>query len=65
MIKLELPSHFLGDWVREHYSDRLRIAWRATLPSVRDIEISAAARRRDDPPCSSSGKKRFCRRPIS
>ncbi|MFN2259106.1 MAG: chromosomal replication initiator protein DnaA [Parasphingopyxis sp.] len=43
MIKLELPSHFMADWVREHYSERLRFAWRATVPSVRDIAVDAAA----------------------
>lgn len=43
MVQLELPSHFMADWVREHYSDRLRYAWRATVPSVREIDIAAAA----------------------
>ncbi len=42
-VRLELPSHFMADWVREHYSDRLRFAWRATVPSVAEIDISAAA----------------------
>ncbi len=42
-VKLELPSHFMADWVREHYSDRLRYAWRATVSSVNEIDISAAA----------------------
>jgi chromosomal replication initiator protein len=41
-VRLELPSHFMADWVREHYSDRLRYAWRATVPSVREIDIVAA-----------------------
>lgn len=40
---LELPSHFMADWVSEHYSERLRFAWRATVPAVLDIAIAAAA----------------------
>lgn len=41
-VALELPSHFMADWVREHYSDRLRYAWRAMAPNVREIAIAAA-----------------------
>ncbi len=41
-VQLELPSHFMADWVREHYSERLRFAWRANISSVNEIDIAAA-----------------------
>ncbi|MBC7985306.1 MAG: chromosomal replication initiator protein DnaA [Sphingomonadaceae bacterium] len=43
LVRLELPSHFMTDWVNEHYSERLRFAWRAAMPAAHEIEIAAAA----------------------
>ncbi len=42
-VQMELPSHFMADWVREHYSERLSFAWRAIVPAVKEIDIAAAA----------------------
>ena len=33
-LRLELPSQFMADWVQTHFSERLTLAWRATLPAV-------------------------------
>ncbi len=40
-IALELPSQFMADWVRTHFADRLSLAWRSLLPSVRQVVIRA------------------------
>ena len=39
ILRLELPSQFLADWVQTHFSERLSLAWRARLPAVRQIRI--------------------------
>src|SRR3712207_2330832 len=38
-VRLELPSQFMADWVQTHFSDRLTLAWRSMLPSVRQVQI--------------------------
>jgi chromosomal replication initiator protein len=38
-IRLELPSQFMADWVQTHFADRLSLAWRTILPSVRQVVI--------------------------
>ena len=38
-----MPSKFMADWVRAHFGDRLNLAWRATLPLVREVRVDAAA----------------------
>jgi len=40
-LRLELPSQFMADWVQTHFADRLSLAWRSTLPSVRQVVIGA------------------------
>jgi chromosomal replication initiator protein len=40
-IALELPSQFMADWVQTHFADRLALAWRSLLPSVRQVSIRA------------------------
>jgi chromosomal replication initiator protein len=42
-LRLELPSQFMADWVQTHFAERLTLAWRATLPSIRDIAIGVGA----------------------
>ena len=42
-LRLELPSQFMADWVQTHFSERLTLAWRATLPAVRHIRIGIGA----------------------
>ena len=41
-LSLVLPSQFMADWVRSHFGDRLNLAWRSTLPLVREVRILAA-----------------------
>jgi chromosomal replication initiator protein len=40
-VALELPSQFMADWVHTHFADRLALAWRSLLPSVRQVSIRA------------------------
>jgi chromosomal replication initiator protein len=67
-LRLELPSQFMADWVQTHFAERLTLAWRATLPAVRNVRIGvgAAAPRtaavveipaptRDDEPAAARG----------
>jgi chromosomal replication initiator protein len=42
-LRLELPSQFMADWVQTHFSERLTLAWRATLPAVRGVRIGVGA----------------------
>ncbi|MEJ7776048.1 MAG: chromosomal replication initiator protein DnaA [Sphingomicrobium sp.] len=43
MLDLLMPSQFMADWVRSHFGERLALAWRSTLPLVRDVRVVAAA----------------------
>jgi chromosomal replication initiator protein len=45
-----LPTRFLRDWVRTHYSDRLRVLWQGEHPGVRRIDIRVAAEARPPEP---------------
>jgi len=40
-LALLMPSQFMADWVRSHFGDRLNLAWRSTLPLVREVRIAA------------------------
>jgi chromosomal replication initiator protein len=42
-VRLELPSQFMADWVQSHFAERLKLAWRGTLPSVRHVQIAVGA----------------------
>ncbi len=42
-LDIALPSQFMADWVRNHFGERLALAWRNALPIVRDVKIVAAA----------------------
>jgi chromosomal replication initiator protein len=42
-LRLELPSQFMADWVQTHFSERLTLAWRATLPAVRNVKVGVGA----------------------
>src|SRR5919112_3247049 len=41
-LDLVMPSQFMADWVRSHFGDRLSLAWKTTLPLVREVRIVAA-----------------------
>jgi chromosomal replication initiator protein len=43
VLRLELPSQFMADWVQTHFAERLALAWRACLPAVRRIVIGVGA----------------------
>lgn len=42
-IRLGLPSAFMTNWVKNHYSDRLVYEFRALIPSVRAVSIETAS----------------------
>ncbi|HET7816224.1 MAG TPA: chromosomal replication initiator protein DnaA [Sphingomicrobium sp.] len=41
-LDLVMPSQFMADWVRSHFGDRLALAWKTTLPVVREIRVVAS-----------------------
>ena len=42
-VRLTLPSDFMAQWVETHFADQLLAAWRAMLPQVRTVLITAGA----------------------
>ncbi len=42
-LEIVMPSQFMADWVRSHFNERLTLAWRTTLPIVREVRVVAAA----------------------
>jgi chromosomal replication initiator protein len=40
-LELVMPSQFMADWVSSHFRERLQLAWRTTLPIVRDVHVVA------------------------
>lgn len=42
-LDVVMPSQFMADWVRSHFGERLALAWKTTLPIVRDVRVVAAA----------------------
>ena len=38
-LELLLPSDFSAKWVRDHYADRLGLAWKSVIPEVRTLSI--------------------------
>lgn len=42
-LRLVLPSEFAANWVRERYSERLVLAWKAHFDDVKTIAFSAKA----------------------
>jgi chromosomal replication initiator protein len=40
-LDLVMPSQFMADWVRSHFAERLTLAWKTTLPVVREVRIVA------------------------
>ena len=49
ILRLELPSQFMADWVQTHFADRLSLAWRSMLPSVRQVVIRSGGEARSAP----------------
>ncbi len=41
-LDILLPSQFMADWVKSHFGDRIRLAWRHTLPLVREVSLIPA-----------------------
>ena len=39
---LALPTHFMADWIRNHFLDRLRSLWTAQVPAVRSIRLTVS-----------------------
>ncbi|WP_118857017.1 chromosomal replication initiator protein DnaA [Sphingomonas mesophila] len=42
-LQIAMPSQFMADWVRNHFGERLSLAWRAALPIVRSVSVVAAS----------------------
>src|SRR3990170_5903082 len=42
-LDIVMPSQFMADWVNSHFGERLTLAWRTTLPIVREVRVAAAA----------------------
>ncbi len=40
---LSLPTHFMADWVRNHYIDRLRLLWATQCPEVTAVRLIVRA----------------------
>ncbi|MFC7536944.1 chromosomal replication initiator protein DnaA [Sphingomonas sp. GCM10030256] len=40
-LDIVMPSQFMADWVRSHFAERLALAWKTTLPVVREVRIVA------------------------
>jgi chromosomal replication initiator protein len=40
-LDLVMPSQFMADWVRSHFGERLTLAWKTTLPIVREVRVVA------------------------
>ncbi|WP_344708068.1 chromosomal replication initiator protein DnaA [Sphingomonas swuensis] len=40
-LELVMPSQFMADWVRNHFGERLQLAWKTTLPIVREVRVIA------------------------
>ena len=40
-VRIALPSEFMANWVETHYAERLLHAWRAHLPQVRRVVVTA------------------------
>ena len=38
-VTLALPTHFMCDWIKNHFFDRLRGLWMAQVPQVRSIRL--------------------------
>ncbi|MFM7346150.1 MAG: chromosomal replication initiator protein DnaA [Tagaea sp.] len=39
VVKIAVPTRFMQDWVRQHYSDRIKSLWRAENKAVRLIDV--------------------------
>lgn len=39
---LSLPTHFMADWIRNHFMERLRSLWTAQMPNVRSVRLTVA-----------------------
>ncbi|MBI1246081.1 MAG: chromosomal replication initiator protein DnaA [Alphaproteobacteria bacterium] len=42
-VRIAVPTRFMQDWVRQHYSDRIKTLWRAENKLVRTVEIVVQA----------------------
>ena len=40
-LEIVMPSQFMADWVTSHFGERLALAWKTTLPLVREVRIVA------------------------
>ncbi|MEP3725348.1 MAG: DnaA N-terminal domain-containing protein, partial [Parasphingorhabdus sp.] len=41
ILQLTLPSEFAANWVRDRYSERLLLAWKAHHPAIKGLSFQA------------------------
>jgi chromosomal replication initiator protein len=46
-VTLSLPTHFMCDWVRNHFLDRLRTLWATHMPHVGSVRLVVAPSTRE------------------
>jgi chromosomal replication initiator protein len=44
-VTLSLPTHFMADWVRNHFHDRLRALWTAHAPQIQTVRLTVVPQR--------------------
>ena len=47
-VTMHLPTRFLRDWVRGHYTDKLNALWQAENKRIRRVDIRVGGRATDD-----------------
>ena len=41
VLQMTMPSEFAANWVRDHFADRLQLAWKAHFPAVTSLHFAA------------------------
>ncbi|MGI4876247.1 MAG: chromosomal replication initiator protein DnaA [Janthinobacterium lividum] len=39
-VRLAVPTHFLADWITNHFLDRLRTLWAMQMPAIRHVVLT-------------------------
>lgn len=49
-VLLSLPTHFMCDWVKSHFAERLRALWAFYVPGIRSVRLVVAPAMRAESP---------------